>query len=176
MWEDKGKDEDDQISNSERLSDTGAYNNDSDDSKTDMPVATSNRVKKQTVVKDKDGGEIQRVTIGFNREEFDKGFLRPFDLKIQGDLDRDGLVADVTDFLRKLDSPGDKKIKDQFIAWFCELFRLPNTTFYSEENLKKAVDGIGDSIDMLNTAEDQLIESKPLNSFIIGKGEGYGRT
>jgi len=141
-----------------------------------MVVAATSTARTEKVIRDPNGEQLNRVAIAFDRDQFKKGFNRPFTLSVKGTVDREGLINDVIAFLKDLDNPEDRRVKDQFIAWFCDMFRLPNTTFYSEDNLRKAIDNIGDSIEKLNSANDELIPASPLKVMTIGKEDDYGRT
>jgi len=123
----------------------------------ELPVSSDLIEEKLTVV-DPAGAKVDRTSISFDPEQLKQGFIRPFKLTIVGEADRDLIIADIMSLLSDLSEFKDRKLKEQFISWICEIFRLPNTAFYNKESMEKAIDSPVKALNSLADAKDKYTE------------------
>lgn len=111
------------------------------------------------VASDPQGHVTNKTVVAFSEEDAKRGFTNPFVLILGESFDRTTFHDSVVRLLRELPQMQDKRLKDRFISWYCEMFRQPNSAFYTEDHLEKSVEEIDESLRKITGMEEKRIES-----------------
>jgi len=117
--------------------------------------------KTEEVVIDKDGNELNNVSITFDEAAYKKGYLNPWDIKIRGSASRKEIIEYVEKWLNTSNPlvEDDPKLKDSFISFFCSRFKVDNKIFSNPKELESCVDNMVEKINGLADAKQQMVES-----------------
>jgi hypothetical protein len=110
-------------------------------------------------VRDKDGNVVDTTVIVLDRNAFEKGFKAPFVLVMNGSFNRETFHRSIMQFLNS-ENFEDKTMKNRFIAWYCEMFRVPQDTFDNEEKLEEAERRLESSLHRMTSARERVTEAK----------------
>jgi len=117
------------------------------------------------IAQDIDGKTIDSTVVCLNEEEFSSGFTAPFTLVLGSHFDRDKFHSSIMKFIKD-DGIADKSLKNKFIAWYCEMFRQPQSIFYDSKSLESSVDKVSNVLSKIgNSSETVLASDNPPLSF-----------
>jgi len=139
-----------------------------DFSGSDEAIMKHSLVELKKIGRDDEGKALSTTIVCLNEDDYLGGFQAPFTLVIGSHFDRDTFQDSVERFINDGGIP-DKTLKNKFIAWYCEMFRQPQSVFYSKEGLEASVDKVGNMINGVANATETLIKAEPIKEIELVK-------
>jgi len=115
--------------------------------------------------------KVPTTCICLNKEEYVNGFLEPFTLVLGDHFNRDTFHDSVLRFVKDGRFP-DKTLKNRFISWYCEMFRQPQSVFYSNDGLMAGTRAIESTIERVRNAQTEFIPSAPVPTISLIQQQG----